>query len=145
MKKVCSKCKDEKELKEFNKNKSCPDGFQAQCKKCKKEGNNIYVEKNYSKYIEYHKKRNEEKYFLINSFKKECYKCKESRYWVLDFHHLEPQNKTKEVSSLISSSKENIINEIKKCITLCRNCHSDFHFLEKQNNITIQDYINNAP
>ena len=32
-------------------------------------------------------------------------------------------------------------NEIKKCIPLCRNCHTDFHYQEKQTGITINEYL----
>jgi predicted HNH restriction endonuclease len=33
--------------------------------------------------------------------------------------------------------------ELKKCIPICSNCHREFHYLEKQNNITIKEYLKN--
>ena len=33
--------------------------------------------------------------------------------------------------------------EIEKCIVLCNNCHSEFHYLEREKNITIQEYLKN--
>ena len=32
--------------------------------------------------------------------------------------------------------------ELKKCIPICSNCHREFHYQEKLNKITIQEYIN---
>jgi predicted HNH restriction endonuclease len=32
--------------------------------------------------------------------------------------------------------------ELKKCIPLCSNCHRDFHYLEKKDGISIDEYVN---
>jgi hypothetical protein len=32
--------------------------------------------------------------------------------------------------------------EIEKCIPLCSNCHRDFHYLEKKDGISIEEYVN---
>ena len=48
-----------------------------------------------------------------------------------DFHHLE--DKEKELSKLIhswSSKYGLIIQELKKCIVLCSNCHRKLHWKE---------------
>ena len=50
-KKVCSKCKEEKEVCEFTKNVSRKDGYQSQCKNCKKE----WKLNNREHVLEYHK------------------------------------------------------------------------------------------
>lgn len=58
--KKCSKCKEEKELSEFHKNKSFKDGYFSYCKKCYKQ----YYINNRSKILEKHKiyrKNNKEK------------------------------------------------------------------------------------
>jgi len=70
-----------------------------------------------------------------------CKKCNESRWYVLDFHHIDSTEKSFELGNAPKHSIEKIQNEIKKCITLCRNCHSEFHYLEKENGITLMDYI----
>lgn len=73
-----------------------------------------------------------------------CCKCGECRSHVLAFHHLNPIEKDDAPSRMIANSQvENFFNEIKKCILLCQNCHTDFHFLESHNNISIQDYLGN--
>jgi len=35
-----------------------------------------------------------------------------------------------------------VLKEIEKCILLCSNCHREFHYFEKVNKITIQEYLN---
>lgn len=141
MNKICCNCKENKDVSNFHKNKSRPDGLQAQCKICKNKGNDEYIKKNYEKYMNYHKDRYNINYDYICSIKKNCVKCNEDRFWVLDFHHLNPSEKDKGVSELLNHSFIRLKNEVSKCIILCRNCHSDFHYLEKQNNINIKEYL----
>ena len=67
-------------------------------------------------------------------FKKElkCEICGEGRYWVLDFHHIDPTKKDIEVSILIrKGSKKKALEEIQKCKVLCANCHRDLHYNER--------------
>ena len=48
--------------------------------------------------------------------------------WALQFHHHDC-NKEANVGQMLSDgfSFKNIINEIKKCIVLCANCHMELH------------------
>lgn len=80
---------------------------------------------------------------LVNSYKQQgCCKCGEKRPYVLDFHHINPQEKDNTIAHMInSSSLENLENEIKKCVLLCANCHREFHYLEKEQNITFKEYL----
>ena len=62
--KICSKCKEKKELEDFVKNKNCKDGYATQCKKCfsdwyeiKKEEHKLRSKKYYKNHIEEHKER----------------------------------------------------------------------------------------
>jgi len=59
----------------------------------------------------------------------------------LDFHHLDPSQKDKTIADLVGSSTQRLLKEIEKCITLCRNCHTDFHYHERSIGITIDDYL----
>ena len=70
-----------------------------------------------------------------------CKKCGESRNYVLDFHHLNPEQKDFNLGDATKYSLKKIKNELEKCIALCRNCHSEFHYFEKENNITIEQYL----
>lgn len=69
---------------------------------------------------------------LKKTFK--CENCSLNDHRVLDFHHLDPLTKFKEVSVLGSSgfAKETILAEIEKCRVLCANCHRIEHYEEKE-------------
>ena len=49
MKKICNKCKQEKELTEFYKNKKRKDGHSTWCKECDREYNQMYYKQNKDK------------------------------------------------------------------------------------------------
>lgn len=59
----------------------------------------------------------------------------------LEFHHLDPTKKETIISS-DSITVEQAIEESKKCILLCSNCHKELHAnlwkIEKINGITIR-------
>ena len=123
--------------------KKRPDGLQTVCKSCRKE----YDKKRYEDNISYFKenreavkKKNREWY---NEYKKtlSCEKCGEDRWYLLDFHHINPNEKELAIASAISTSIDAVKKEIEKCIPLCSNCHREFHFLEKENSLLLEDYI----
>lgn len=72
-----------------------------------------------------------------------CAKCGEKRPHVLSFHHINPNEKISNPSTLLADSKiEEFFLEIQKCVLLCNNCHADYHFLEANNHITLDEYLN---
>lgn len=46
----------------------------------------------------------------------------------MDFHHLDPLIKENNIQQLMHKKWDVIVAEIKKCILLCRNCHSEVHY-----------------
>ena len=60
----------------------------------------------------------------------------------LEFHH---QDHTKKDFSLSKKGYtyglDKAKKEVDKCILVCSNCHRDFHYQEKQNDITIKAYL----
>ncbi len=55
-----------------------------------------------------------------------CHECGYSRHpEILCFHHLNPEEKLYELSKGISIQKW--LEEIKKCVLLCPNCHMEVH------------------
>ena len=80
----------------------------------------------------------------VNELKEKlgCVKCKDKRYYLIDFHHLNPNEKENTVARLvIHASIKDTINELKKCVPLCSNCHREFHYMERTYGMTIDEYL----
>lgn len=128
--KKCTKCGRELPIEQFYWRDKKAGKRRSECKDC----HNGYVKNKY-----------QERQNQIEEFKSQlkCAKCGDSRGYVLDLHHLNPSEKDKAVSRLISNnaSDQTIKNEIKKCVCLCSNCHREFHYFEKQQGMIIQEYL----
>lgn len=128
--KICTICHKELPITAFGLKNSKTGALRADCKEChSKQVNNAY------------KKRKQ----WVSTIKAQnkCAKCGEDRSYLLDFHHIDPSIKDNTVARLTSSSSthEKILREIDKCVVLCANCHREFHYLEKEKNITIEEYL----
>lgn len=62
---------------------------------------------------------------LVMGYRRPCCKCGEEDLTKIQFHHIDPTKKLFDVSS--ASSKADAFIEIKKCVCLCKRCHSEFH------------------
>jgi hypothetical protein len=58
-----------------------------------------------------------------------CALCDEDDPLCLEFHHVDEDEKTRSISTLIAynPSKKRLLEEIEKCAILCRNCHRKVH------------------
>ena len=127
--KKCPKCKEEKPLSLFYKNKSRKDGLSRVCKKCKSEHEQKLLKEAKKWYNEWKSQQG-------------CFKCGEKRPYCLDLHHTNNRREgdnSRLLSRIISSgtsslkSRQNrILAEAKHCIILCANCHREVHWLETQ-------------
>ncbi len=144
--KECSKCKIKKDFIEFGKNSYKKDGYQDYCKTCKKICDKNFWVNNKDKWTVHYIKKAKEKSEIVKNLRKtkHCEKCKDDRWYVLDFHHLDSKNKKFNIGGSSRKGMKSLMDEIKKCILLCRNCHTEFHYLEKEKNINISDYINSV-
>ena len=131
--KICSKCKIEQPLENYHKNGFNKNGEQKYRGYCKTCANALEIQR-------YYKKKE-----YIDNQRTQCVKCGESRPHVLDFHHIDKDTKDFTVGRLKKGSLSIIQKEINKCICLCANCHRDFHYLEKKQNISLKDYIDVQP
>ena len=127
--KICSKCGIEKPLTEYHKNGFNSKGEQKYRGYCKTCANKRETER-------YWEKRN-----FIDKQRTQCQKCGDTRSYVLDFHHMDMNEKDFTIGKLKKRSQEIIQQEIDKCICLCANCHREFHYLEKSNSITLDQYL----
>lgn len=119
--KKCNKCGILKHISEFY-------GRRAVCKEC------VCIQE---------KEKYQLKMDSLNAYKKTlvCLKCGESRFYLLDFHHVNSEEKDYSISDNPHAKLETIMEEIKKCIPLCSNCHREFHYLEKEKQISIDTYL----
>jgi hypothetical protein len=90
-------------------------------------------------------KRNKE--FIIRFRKRcKCIKCGlDNKWYLIEFHHLDPSTKYKGVTNLQYNaySIQRIKEEIRKCVPICRNCHAEFHHLERQKIVnSFKEYLN---
>lgn len=140
----CSICKENfpATLEYFGKHKNR--GLDTYCKDCRHKKTRQYYYNNKEKMklqsVAWKKTQRQK----INEYKDLlfCLKCNESRNWLLDFHHIDPNKKDFQISQGEGYGWKKVQKELKKCIPLCSNCHRDFHYQEKQRGILIEEYVN---
>lgn len=138
--KLCTTCNIEKSIDSFHKrNKKRKDGSihvttQHMCKTCSTERRKKYYQENIeSETLKKNQRAEEIRQWFLNIKKTySCSVCKDSRWYVLDFHHID-DNKEHNLGDITSGryGKTKILNELKKCVPLCANCHREHHYLEK--------------
>lgn len=125
--KVCSRCKNKKELPEFRKRSKSPDGLSVWCKNCfaeydrdryKNGGDRERKERN--KKITLEKNRGFLWDILTSS---SCLDCGEQDPLVLEFDHRDDVIKSANVSEMMHKNIQSIKDEIDKCDIRCANCH----------------------
>lgn len=153
--KQCTKCKEWKDESEFNKNARAKDGLTHKCKACLKKYRDEHKERmreyckqyyaNHREEILKNVKRNTDDNIIkrktyedelyrrrvefIDSLKTPCEKCGESRNWVIEFHHKDPSAKSFNIGNQHSKKESDVLEEVKKCVCLCANCHTEFHYI----------------
>lgn len=124
---VCGKWKNENEFYVRHRYKNGKVDLRGECKEC-------------------HSKAEMARYFekqeFMDSMKKPCEKCGESRVRCISFHHKEPHEKEFTIGTLRKSNINKIKAEIDKCVCLCLNCHHEFHYLNNKTGITLEEYLN---
>lgn len=68
---------------------------------------------------------------LIEMMGGKCCRCGyHKNYSALEFHHIDPKNKGFQLDSrhLSNTSMDKIIEEVKKCVLVCSNCHKEIHY-----------------
>ena len=146
--KICSKCKRELPITMFRWRNKSLGKLHSQCKDCESQSEKLrYIQSKERQQIILnntlsYKERNQQ---IVENLKQcGCQKCGEKRSYLMEFHHIDPSNKSNTIAHMIkSSSQEHLEEELKKCIVLCANCHREFHYFEKQKQITIDEYLSN--
>ena len=107
------------------------------CRKCQQE----YQRKYYISNKKYYKDKAKLKFEFVIKFIQRvktvssCKLCGESRWWVLDFHHRNPTDKSYAISTMANEGfgVAMVKAELRKCDVLCANCHRDLHHKAKSN------------
>jgi hypothetical protein len=129
--KNCYRCKKEKPLSEFYKNKHKPDGYQIICKKCRAVEQHKHYLKNKKYYKKLREKQRLERKQIIDEIKKnsKCIRCGLDNIIVLEFHHRDSDKKEDTISNIVQNgwSIKRLLKELKKCDVICANCHKIIH------------------
>lgn len=141
---ICTCCKKEKPASEFYvRQKATGEVPTSRCKSCIKERTKTWRKaEGKERWKSYNKKRvHNNMMFLQEERSKGCVKCGESRHYVIDFHHVDPENKAITIGATNQWTRTRLEKELKKCIRLCKNCHSELHYLEKTTNFNISKWL----
>lgn len=124
--KECIKCKSEKPLEEFNRSPKNKGGRHSYCRVCQKEhykNNSVSHKANVKK----NKIRSMSiaREFIWERLAEGCVDCGESDPIVLEFDHVDREDKALNVSAMIRSGYglDRIKKEVEKCLVRCCNCH----------------------
>lgn len=121
-KKVCTKCKQPKDLSEFHKDKSHADGLKFRCKECIREQQLGYLAR--TGYKKRQLKQDDNVRKLVAYLKEHpCVDCGEDDIIVLEFDHLPEFTKSRDISNMMFNNWSVIMAEIDKCEVCCANCH----------------------
>lgn len=128
--KICTQCHRELPLDQFHWRNKARGTRRSECKDC----HNAHMNQ-----------RNAQNRLFIHELKKQqcCAKCGETRWYLLDYHHVDPTIKENTIARLmVHSNQQAVLKEIDKCILLCSNCHREFHYFNEQQGITLEEYLN---
>lgn len=129
--KICTKCKQELPIDQFNWRNKQKGTRRSECKFC---------------HSNYMKQKYQDKKEIIQDLKSQvkCAKCGENRGYLLDYHHINPEEKDTTIARMTSNNYnlDKIQEEIKKCVVLCANCHREFHhFNNLDKEFTLEEYL----
>ena len=155
--KICDKCKQSKEEKEFANCKRYDDGIDYWCKICRNQYNREHRKSNLQKSRNFINDRRASRVDWVQSIKanKPCIDCgKIYEPFCMDYDHIK-ENKIKSVSRMVldNTPKHIILTEIDKCELVCCLCHNirtqkrfDKNLIKKYTKYTLRniEIINNA-
>ena len=57
-----------------------------------------------------------------------CMACGYDRcFGAIEFHHINPENKSKCVKTMTNKPDKELMEELAKCVMVCANCHREIH------------------
>lgn len=137
--KLCSSCKEKKDISEFSIKNKVKGWIHSSCKQCQKKLKNRHYQRNKKEYLRKSKEASRITQKKIDDYKewRGCFKCGERHPAALDFHH--PDGVKKEFTIALARRRgysiERIMVEAEKCVVVCSNCHRKIHW--EKNNVKI--------
>jgi hypothetical protein len=138
MKKKCPSCLKTKDIDQFSfrnkaqglrqpKCKTCCNSYQKDWYKRNAENHKVNVRKNKRKYVNQNRR-----HILKHLQENPCIDCGEDNIIVLDFDHIDPSTKRKNVTTLVNEgySLDRVISEMLLCVVRCKKCHVIRHAVE---------------
>jgi hypothetical protein len=104
------------------------------CSECKTKFTSAYRRRKYCskkcsdaasfKHVGHNRNREARDYVYEDKITQGCSRCPERRPSCLQYHHIDPLTKKSGIGRLVQGARiERVIEEMKKCILLCANCH----------------------
>lgn len=153
MKKICSTCKENKNISEFHIRKTGKP--YSNCILCQRQYVKNHYNKNKEYYIKKAKKFTNKSTDEVDKYKESlsCTDCNLSfkgHPYLCDFHHIDSTSKQKNPAELRTFSLKKFKEESDKCIPLCANCHRKRHFallakLDKASEYESEDFEGSSP
>lgn len=128
--KICSKCKINKSLEDFNFRSREHNSRHSYCRECGKMLTRNHYKNNKPQYL----KRNLEAYRKRKDFVREmknrpCADCGiQYPFYVMDFDHREDEVKEYHLNQVDRLTMKTLKREIAKCDVVCSNCHRERTF-----------------
>lgn len=103
----------------------------TECRKCNKEKQLQYRQKNQIKYNKLARTRRHERKIRAIAYKGgKCADCSNAVHpAAFDFHHIDPSQKDTDPGLMMGCTDEKLFAELDKCLLLCSNCHRIRHFI----------------
>lgn len=104
-----------------------------------KEWKKNEYESNKEKHRLKQQERRKEIRILVESLKEPCIVCGEDDKCCIDFHHTNPEEKDFAIADVGTRkwSDKKIIEEVKKCVSICSNHHRQLHYYD----LTVEEVI----
>lgn len=126
----CIVCKESKSEDEYNWRNRSQGRRKNYCRMCDREIKKRHYANNRAAIIAQVRSRTAVNVERFQEWKSHlcCTLCPESDSCCLDFHHLDPEQKDFGISEAVPSmSWEALMEEVNKCIVVCKNCHTKVH------------------
>jgi len=134
--KYCYRCKEEKPIESFSKDKTKKDGRSSDCKTCQVEYRLQWRKDNPEKFKKQRQKQMRQMRLNVKiramEYKggkcEDCgIECSADNRRIFEFHHTDPSKKEYNIGRSFGKKWTNIKIELDKCVLLCRTCHMKRH------------------